>query len=104
MFVTITSSKGTAEQAAEAEKFLRGFLPRLKQQRGVVAILHYRRPDKGDESTVIVWENQEALQAYRNGDLIKEAIAFENKMNMPATREGYPLTLGYGFQMNSGST
>ena len=98
MFVTITSSKGTTEQAAEAEEFLRGFLPRLKQQRGVVAILHYRRPEKQDESTTIVWESQEALQAYRNGELINEAIAFESKMNMPATREGYPLTLGYGLQ------
>ncbi len=96
MFVTITSSKGSAEQAAKAEEFLRGFLSRLKQQPGVVAILHYKRPDMDDESTIIVWENQEAVQAYRKGDLIKEAIAFESKMNMPGTREAYPLTLGYG--------
>lgn len=85
-----------ADQAAEVEDFLRGFLPRMKQQPGVIAILHYSRPEKGDESTIVVWENQEAVQAYRNGDLLKEAIAVENRLNLPTTREGYPLTLGLG--------
>jgi len=39
-----------------------------------------------------VWENEDAVRAYRGSELIKEAIAFEKAHNMPATREGYPLT------------
>ena len=98
MFVTITTSKVTAAQLSEVEKFLQVFLPRLqKEQPGVVAILHYARPDKGDDSTIIVWDNPSSVQAYRSGELIKEAIAFEKKLNLSAAREGYPLNYGSGF-------
>ncbi len=91
MFITITTSKATPEQLHEVEAFLHEFLPRLKQQPGVVAIYHYVRPEQGDESTIIIWENEEAVKAYRTSDLIKEAIAFEQAHNLPSTREGYPL-------------
>ena len=91
MFLTITTSKATPEQLQEVETFLHGFLPRLKQQSGVLAMYHYARPEQGDESTIIIWENEQAVKAYRASDLIKEAIAFEQAHHLPSTREGYPL-------------
>ena|SRR3989338_7736084 len=93
MFITTTTSKVTAEQAGQVESFLKEFLPRMKQQPGVNAIYHYSRPDKGDESTVVIWENPEAVKAYRESDLIKEAMAYEQKLGLQGTttREGYPL-------------
>jgi len=93
MFITITTSKVTAEQAGQVEDFLKEFLPRMKQQPGVNAIYHYSRPDKGDESTVVIWESPEAVKAYRESDLIKEAMAYEQKLGLyeTTTREGYPL-------------
>ncbi len=91
MFITITTSKATPEQFQEVEAFLHEFLPRLKQQPGVLAIYHYARPGQGDESTIIIWENEEAVQAYRRSELIQKAIAFEQAHNLLSTREGYPL-------------
>jgi len=89
MFLTITTSKATPAQFQDVETFLHEFLPRLKQQPGVLAIYHYARLEQGDESTIIIWENEAAVKAYRTGDLIKEAIAFEQAHNLPSTREGY---------------
>src|SRR5512140_876588 len=94
MFITITSSQVSAEQSEKVQAFLAKFLPRVKQLPGVIAIYHYARPDRGDESTNIVWENTAALQAYRDGDLIKEAIALEKQLGLITTREGYPVLDG----------
>lgn len=91
MFITITTSKATPEQFHEVETFLQEFLPRLKQQPGVLSIYHYARPEQGDESTIIIWENEEAVKAYRRSELIQEAMAFEQAHRLPSTREGYPL-------------
>ena len=91
MFLTITTSKATPEQLQEVETFLHEFLPRLKQQPGVLAMYHYARPEQGDAGTIIIWENEEAVKAYRASDLIKEAIAFEQDHHLPSTREVYPL-------------
>ncbi|HLL79187.1 MAG TPA: antibiotic biosynthesis monooxygenase family protein [Ktedonobacteraceae bacterium] len=91
MFITITTSKATPEQFQEVEAFLHEHLPRLKQQPGVLAMYHYARPEQGDESTIIIWENEEAIQAYRRSELIQEAIGFEQAHHLPSTREGYPL-------------
>ena len=93
MFITVTTSKVTPEQQKQVEDFLKGFLSRMKQQPGIIAIYHYARPDKGDESTIVIWESSAAVKAYRESDLIKEAIAFEQKLGLQSvtTREGYPL-------------
>ena len=92
MFITITTSEVTPDQLVQVEGFLKEFLPRMEKQPGVLAIYHYNRPEKGDESTIVIWKDQESLTAYREGELIKEAIAFEKKMGLEATtREGYPL-------------
>ncbi len=94
MLISITTSQTNPDQLEKVERFLQEFLPRLKQQPGVVAIYHYNRPEKGDETTIVIWENQEALKKYREGNLVKEAIAYEQKLNLPATRESYPLVFG----------
>jgi quinol monooxygenase YgiN len=93
MYITLTRSQGTQEQLHQAAEFLGKFLPRLKRQAGVLAIYHFDRPDKGDDFTIIVWENEDAVKAYRQGELVKEALAFEQAHGLPATREGYPLML-----------
>jgi hypothetical protein len=91
MFITITTGQGTPEQIQAATIFLQSFLPRLEQYPGVVAAYHYIRPEHGDHTTLILWENEEAVRAYRASDLVREAMAFEQANNLPATREGYPL-------------
>ena len=91
MYITITSGKVTAEEGAEVEKFLSGFLPKFKKQPGVLNIYHFFRSDKGEEMTIVIWENEDAVKAYRQGELIKEPIAFEKEHNMITNREGYPL-------------
>jgi quinol monooxygenase YgiN len=91
MFITITSGRGTPEQIQAATTFLQSFLPRLEQQPGVVAAYHYIRPELGDHTTLILWENEAAVRAYRASDLVREAMAFEQANNLPAAREGYPL-------------
>jgi len=91
MFITMTSGRGTPEQIQAATIFLQSFLPRLEQQPGVVATYHYLRPEHGDHTTLIISEHEDAVRAYRAGDLVREAMAFEQANNLPATREGYPL-------------
>jgi hypothetical protein len=41
----------------------------------------------------MVWKDKESLMAYRQSDLIKEAIEFETKTGLKSTREAYPLTI-----------
>jgi heme-degrading monooxygenase HmoA len=90
MMISITSSQVTTETSQQVEAFLQT-LPRMRQFPGVIAIYHFARPDQGDEKTIAIWESAEALKAYRESDLAKEAIAFEKKMGLPSTREAYPL-------------
>jgi len=93
MVISITSSKVNAEQAQKVTAFLKTFLPRMRKFPGVVAIYHYTRPEQGDDSTVVIWESEEAMKAYRQSDLIKEAIAYEKQSGTPATREAHPLQI-----------
>jgi hypothetical protein len=60
----------------------------MKQEPGVVEILHYVDPETGVTSTVVVWESGADVQRYREGELIKEAIAFEQQTAGTARRAG----------------
>ena len=94
MVISFTSSKVTPERGREVEEFLSGFLPRLRtEQPGVVAIYHFGKPDAGEQVTAIVWENEEARASYRESELIKEALAVEQRLGLTSAREAYPLTL-----------
>jgi hypothetical protein len=66
----------------------------MRKLPGVIAIYHYSRPEKNDETTLVIWKDKDSLIAYRQGELIKEAIAFENKLGLKTTREAYPLIIG----------
>jgi heme-degrading monooxygenase HmoA len=92
MYISITSSQ-TDEQSPKVEGFLKTFLPKMRGFPGVIAIYHYSRPEKGAETTIVIWESEEALKRYRASDLIKESIAFEKKQNLQGIREAYPLKL-----------
>ena len=92
MVISVTTSRVTPEQAQQVDEFLQGFLPEVQREPGVVAIHHYYRPDSGESTTLIVWETDEARQAYRQSALIEEAAAFEWKLGLASTREAYPLT------------
>jgi heme-degrading monooxygenase HmoA len=94
MVISFTRSTVTPEEGHEVEAFLSDFLPRLKEQQpGVEAIYHFTQPDEGKQVTAIVWRDEEARVAYRESDLIKEAIAVEQRLGLTSTREAYPLTL-----------
>lgn len=92
MYITITNSQVTDEQRERVEAFLADFLPRLEQRFDVEAAYHFDRPDHGDTWTIIVWQDQEAVQVYRDSDLFQEALAQEQELGTESTREGYPLT------------
>ncbi len=93
MYVTITSNRTSPQQTPMVEAFLAEFLPRLRHFRGVRAIHHYTRPDHGDDMTIIIWENEEAVKAYRASGLMKEVSDFESSQPTKAVREGYPLAI-----------
>ena len=92
MFVTVTTSHPTPEELQIIKPFMAGFLPRLRKVPGVVNVFFSVRPDKGDETTFIVWENTAAIQTYRESALFLEAVEFEKKFNLSSTREGYPIS------------
>jgi hypothetical protein len=59
----------------------------------VVAVYHFTKPEVGEEVTVIVWEDEQARAAYRQSELINEALEPEQRLGLASTREAYPLTL-----------
>jgi hypothetical protein len=94
VLISFTSSKVTPEEGRVVDEFLADFLPCLKgEQAGVVAVYHFTKPEAGEEVTVIVWEDEEARAAYRETELIKEALELEQRLGLASTREAYPLTL-----------
>lgn len=94
MVISFTTSTVTPEQRRDVEAFLAEFLPRLKEEQpGVVAVYHFTKPAEGKEVTAIVWSDEDARAAYRESDLIKEALALEQRLGLASTREAYSLTL-----------
>ena len=91
MVVSVTTSFMTAEQLEQVNGFLAEFLPRLKQQSGVLEVLYFTRPLESGGTVVVVWEDDEALHRYRASALSQEALAFERKLGIVTTREAFPL-------------
>ncbi len=60
---------------------------------GVIAVYHYHSSDRGETTTIVIWQAGEALMAYRDGELIKSAIEFEMKNALKGTRHACPLTI-----------
>jgi hypothetical protein len=92
--ISLTSDRVTPEQGRVVEEFLADFLPRLKaEQPGAVAVYHFTDAAAGEEVTAIVWEDDAARIAYRQSELIKEALEVEQRLGLDSRREVYPLTL-----------
>ncbi len=91
MFLTITTSHVTPEELTIIEPFMKEFLPKLRKVPGVLSVYYSVRQDKGDETTFIIWEDTDAIKAYREGPLLKEALDFEAKNGLSSAREGYPI-------------
>jgi heme-degrading monooxygenase HmoA len=92
--ISLTSSRVTPEQGRVVEEFLADFLPRLKaEQPGVVAVYHFSDVEAGEQVTAIVWEDEAARVAYRQSELIKEALVLERRLGLASRREAYPLTV-----------
>ena len=91
MVISLTTSRVTPEQAQQVEDFLQGYLPKVQQEPGVVSIYHFHRPDPGQSTTIITWETDEARQAYRESELIAEAVALERKLDLTSVRKAHPL-------------
>ena len=93
MVVTITASQMDEQTLDAVEAFLSEFLPRMKREPGIVEIVHYAQRDQGKATTLVVWESEAHVGQYREGDLIKEARAFEQSMHLMSTRDGpFPVT------------
>jgi heme-degrading monooxygenase HmoA len=88
MVLTVTTSVLDAEQLAHVESFLVGFLPRMREAPGVVEILHYADRESGRAQTLVVWESEADVRAYRESALVKEAMAFEKSVGAPGDRKG----------------
>ena len=88
MVVTVTESVLSEEQLAQVEAFLEEFLPRMRQAPGVVEILHYADRQSGTTRTVTVWEAEEDAVAYRQGELVREPIAVEQRLGLSSRRSG----------------
>jgi heme-degrading monooxygenase HmoA len=91
MFITTTLSMPRTDQKENVETFMAKFLPRLRVHPGVVAVFHYLRPEKSDEVTIIVWEDQDALKNYRESTLFLEAVTYDKENQISSVREGFPL-------------
>jgi len=90
--ISFTTSKPNPDQATQVESFLAEFLPRLAQQPGVVGAYHFTDAEAGESTTVIVWRDDAARMAYRDGQLIRDAQAFEAQMGLSSTRRAFPLS------------
>ena len=88
MIVTVTEGHPNEAQRVQTDAFLADFLPRMKMEPGVVEILHYTDPESRATVTVVVWESEAAVGRYREGELIKEAMAFERRTGESARRTG----------------
>ena len=91
MNISITTGSYTSDQEEQVEKFLEGYLPKVRRLPGVAAVYHYA--ENGKATTMIIWRDKDALMAYRQGELVKSAIAFEKAHNLASTRDAYPLSI-----------
>ena len=90
--MTITSVKAAPGQIDSTVKFLSDFLPRLRKFPGVTAIYSYNTKDNSETNTLVIWENEDAVKAYWNSELINEPNEFVKKNNGKISREVYSLS------------
>ncbi len=93
MVISVTSSRPDPDQRVRIESFLAGFLPRLERdQPGLLAAYHYHDDETGESTTLMVWRDESSRLAYRESDLVREAMAMEQALGLASTRRAFPTT------------
>lgn len=87
MVITITSGTYRDDVREQVAEFLAGLFRRLQEQPGVIEVLQFTR-SPGESVTIVVWEDREACQRYRDSSLLKEALAFERQVGARLNRQG----------------
>lgn len=54
-------------------------------------MFHYPE-ESGESATLIVWQDEASRLAYRESDLVDEAIDLERRLGLTSTRNAFPLT------------
>jgi len=57
-----------------------------------VAVYHCSDEESGESATLIVWQDEASRLAYRESDLLGEAIDLERRLGLTSTRNAFPLT------------
>jgi quinol monooxygenase YgiN len=92
MVISLTTSQPTPDQREQVAAFLAGLLPRLEREPGVLAVYHYSDPETGESTTLVVWRDDASRAAYRDSPLIREVMAFEERLGLHGTRRAFPLS------------
>ncbi|KRT64299.1 MAG: gwa2 protein [Chloroflexi bacterium CSP1-4] len=92
MVISLTTSSPAPHQREQVAAFLGEVLPRLEREPGVVAVYHFSDPETGESTTVVVWRDDASRAAYRESALIREVMAFEERLGLHGTRRAFPLS------------
>ena len=57
-----------------------------------MAVYHYSDEESGESATLLVWQDEASRLAYRESDLVDEAIDLERRLGLTSTRRAFPLT------------
>src|SRR3989337_4228632 len=90
MVISLTTSSPAPHQREQVAAFLDEVLPRLEREPGVVAVYHFSDPETGESTTLVVWRDDASRAAYRESALIREVMAFEERLRLHRTRRAFP--------------
>ena len=92
MVISVTTSSPAPDQREQLAAFLAELLPRLEREPGVLAVYHYSDPETGESTTLVVWRDDASRAAYRESALIREVMAFEERLGLRGTRRAFTLS------------
>lgn len=87
MVITITSGTYSEDMRERVHDFLEDLVKRLADSPGVVEVLQFTR-SPGESVMIVVWEDRDAFQRYREGPLLSEVLAFEKEVGARLNRQG----------------
>src|SRR3972149_11702891 len=92
MVISLTTSSPAPHQRGQVAAFLDEVLPRLEREPGVVAFYHFSDPETVESTTLVVWRDDASRAAYRESALIREGMAFEERLGPPGAPRAFPLS------------